>query len=126
MQNFTVLRFDEQIGQITVAVEGFSPIAIDLPIQDGLYPIGEELERYVMGFFPAPDTSRADAISAGVANASEIAALVSPNSFVESSEAELASRALQAQTEFDRRVAAALVRFGVLEIDPTQPEGTQP
>lgn len=120
MRPYKVLSFDEAVGQITVSVDGFNPMAIDLPLIDGAYPVGTELDTYVMGFFPSYVLDRKAQIAQGVANAAEIAALVEVFDSSEPPTVEqIANQEMWVQVEFERRVAAVLVKFGVLQSDPT-------
>lgn len=120
MRPYKVLSFDEAVGQITVSVDGFNPMAIDLPLIDGAYPVGTELDTYVMGFFPSYVLDRKAQIAQGVANAAEIAALVeAPDPSPQLTPEDLANQRMWAQVAFEKQVATALVKFGVLQSDPT-------
>ena len=123
-REYTITSFNEQSGQIVAYVDGFPAIAIDLPIIDGAYPIGDELDSYVLGFFPPKDTTREQALLAGVANTDVIAARVQPSPAVDV-EAQEQNTLMLAQARFESQVAKALVKFGVLEVDPTATEDTQ-
>jgi hypothetical protein len=79
MSTYVITKFDEAAGQIIVRFDAsVPPIAVDLPIENGLYPTGEALDTYVKGFIPTWHVERLNTIKAGVSNASEIAALVVP------------------------------------------------
>ncbi len=72
-----MLDFKAETGQLVVRFAGLDgPLAIDLPVEDGRYPVGRELDVYVAGFLPQGALARAQALRAGVSNAHELAALV--------------------------------------------------
>jgi hypothetical protein len=121
-RTYKITAFNEQIGQV-IAMVGDQSFAIDLPIFDGLYPTGDELDAYILGFFPPADTSRLDALSSGVANSAEIAAKVEP--LTTNTIDEQNNTLMLQQMYFERQVAQTLVKFGLLESDPTAVEVTQ-
>lgn len=127
MSTYKVLNFDEATGQLTIQVaQELSPISIDIPIKDGLYIVGDELDAYIKGFIPVEFIERQQQINQGVPNSSEIAALVTQTAVVdvpsvktpEQLQAE-ANAEMWKQLKFEQDVAKALVKFGVLQSDPT-------
>lgn len=77
---YKVVEFLEEQGQILVIYENLNyPVSIDLyPKEDGLYPVGEELDQIIRNMAPITLINRQIAISNGVANASEIQQMVIP------------------------------------------------
>jgi hypothetical protein len=89
--NYKITAFDETNAQITLKVENFPPVAVDLPIdQNGNLPTGDELYNYLRGFIPTWHLERQEKIAQGIANAEEIAALVEPETPVDLSDTDLA------------------------------------
>lgn len=79
MTTYVITKFNEDAGQIIVRFDAnMSPVAIDLPVENGVYPTGEALDQYIKGFIPTWHLERLNIIKAGVSNAAEIAALVVP------------------------------------------------
>lgn len=76
---YIIRSFNEANGQITVEYEGKWTYAIDLPVEDGLFPTGEKLEQLIQSFAPTWLIEREQVLAAGLANASEVHALVQPH-----------------------------------------------
>jgi hypothetical protein len=58
-ENFRICTFDPNTHEITVYYKDYRrarPAAIRLPIVDGLYPEGQDLENYIMSFKPIVPT----------------------------------------------------------------------
>ena len=79
---YIIRSFDKTNGSIVVEYRNFM-VNIDLPIQNGAYPIGEELHQYIDAFLPKEFVARKDLIAAGMQNEAEIEALVVPLPVVE-------------------------------------------
>ena len=77
---YTIQKFDAATGQAIVKFDsGPSKFSVDIPLNaEGLYITGETLQAYINGFEPKDFNERAAKIVAGIANASDIAALVVP------------------------------------------------
>jgi hypothetical protein len=75
---YIIRSFDINSGQITVEYEGQWTYAIDLPIVNGMFPVGEELESLIQQYAPVWLLERKNALEAGVSNSAEIEALVVP------------------------------------------------
>ena len=78
MADYKIIEFNSQTAQIVV---NFIPLninlSIDLPIDANRnVPTGTELDAYIKGFLPYTLLTRQQQIGDGVANASEIAALI--------------------------------------------------
>jgi hypothetical protein len=74
---YIIRSFDKVNGSIVVEYKTFM-INIDLPIQNGAYPINDELHQYIDSFLPKEFIARKDIIAAGIQNEAEIEALVVP------------------------------------------------
>lgn len=74
---YKIIEFFPQIGQIVIKCEDIeNPIHIDLPIDNGKYPEGEDLDYYIRGFIPAWITQRNKKIKNGIENSDYIQSLV--------------------------------------------------
>lgn len=131
MVNYKIIGFDKTIGSIVVSFdEKMAPLAIDVPLnEEGLYITGEELDTYIKGFIPTWHLDRVAKISAGVANENEIEALVQPVvqdgvSLLSGTPEVDANIAMWQQLETEKTIAKALVKFGVLQSDPTEIQTT--
>ena len=75
--SYKIVKFWPDVGQIEIECEGYDQrIAIDLPIDNGRYPEGDDLDIYIRGFVPSWLIQRKKLLAAGVANASDIKSLV--------------------------------------------------
>lgn len=127
MADYKVLEFNEATGQLVIEYAiGMAPISIDVPIKNGLYITGEELNSYVQGFIPTWHLERQAQINAGVANAEELKVLVEQTAEVAvpttltPEQQQAAERAkMWSELQFEKDVAKVLVKFGVLQTDPT-------
>lgn len=72
---YKIVKFNVAQGQITVKCQDVY-FSVDLPIIDGLFPVGEELDRLIQGFIPVWHFDRLALLAAGVSNADAIQALV--------------------------------------------------
>jgi hypothetical protein len=127
MKAYKVTEFNEATGQLVVDfAKGMQPLVIDVPIKDGSYITGEELNSYVQGFIPTWHLERQTQINAGVSNVEVLKALVEQTAAVEIPTAltveqtqEQANQKMWAELQFEKDVTKVLVKFGVLESDPT-------
>ena len=72
---YKIVKFNPTQGQITVKCQEFY-FNVDLPVVDGLFPVGEELHNLITGFIPVWHFERLAALASGVINADAIQALV--------------------------------------------------
>lgn len=118
---YTITAFDEVTGQISVKAHGGETsvtFVVDVPLnENNLYITGDELHNYIMGFIPHDYINRKVAIRSGVANSGEIKALIPPNTEPQYTLAD--NQDMWAKVQFEKDVAATLVKFGVLQSDPT-------
>lgn len=127
MASYKVLEFNKNSGQLIIEFAvGATPLAVDVPIKDGLFVTGTELDEYVQGFIPTWHLERQAQLNAGIPNASALEQLVEAQPEVElptvltpEQEQAIENEAMWAQVEFERKIATALIKFGVLESDPT-------
>ena len=127
MASYKVLEFNKNSGQLIIEFAvGVTPLAVDVPIKNGLFITGAELDEYVQGFIPTWHLERQVQLNAGIPNASALEQLVETQSEVElptvltpEQEQAIENEAMWAQVEFERKVAAVLIKFGVLTSDPT-------
>lgn len=125
---YKVVRATRSIGQIEVAYfdgeKHLGTWAIDVPVQDGQFLTGDALDAEIMHRAPSWAVEREQAV-ATAAGFDQIEALVEelPQVPVDS-EAEENARMWE-QLQFEKRVAKALVKFGVLQSDPTEIPVTQ-
>jgi hypothetical protein len=133
MKNYKILEFKESDGLLVIAfAEGAAPTAIEIPIKDGLYITGKDLEDYINGFIPTWHIERLAKINSGVSNANEIKALVEaqpevvlPTVLTPEQKQAAENDRMWEQYEFESKVAKALVKFGVLQSDPTAIDVTE-
>lgn len=76
--NYIIRQFDKQSGQITVEYDGKWTFAIDLPIEDGAFPVGERLEEVIQGIAPTWLAERQQLLATTPLNADVIEGLVQP------------------------------------------------
>jgi len=72
---YKIVKFNAAQGQITVKCQELY-FNVDLPVTNGLFPVGEELDALITGFIPVWHFERLASLAAGVANADAIQALV--------------------------------------------------
>jgi len=123
MVNYKIIGFNSQLGQLKVEYgPQLDVMVIDVPIVDGLFMVGEELIKYIEGMIPTWHFERLEKLTAGIPNADEITKLVQPTSALPDeplSVQEIANQHMWGQTDYERAIAKTLVKFGVLDSDPT-------
>ena len=76
--DYSITEFNESSGQIVVLCNKTGQsFAIDLPIDNGKFPEGADLDVYVRGFLPSWVTERAVELQTGVTNGDNIRNLIS-------------------------------------------------
>jgi hypothetical protein len=81
--NYKIVKFYEDKGQIEIQCDELPQrIAIDLPIEDGRYPEGDNLDLYIRGFIPTWVTTRKERLKK-VTNADYIKSLLDSSSETE-------------------------------------------
>lgn len=127
MAAYKVLEFNKNSGQLIIEFAvGMSPLAVDVPIKDGLFITGEELDEYIQGFIPTWHLERLSQLNAGVPNSNVLeqlfdsqAEVALPTVLTPEQEQAKENANMWAQLRFEKDVAKALVKFGVLAVDPT-------
>jgi hypothetical protein len=125
---YKIVGFNEISGSLLVKfAENMQPFAVDVPLNaEGLYITGQELEQYIEGFAPTDFINRNSQIAAGIANASDIQALVVEDTQqtddlpVVLTPEEIANQQMWRDLQFKKTIAKVLVEFGVLATDPTE------
>ena len=120
---YKVVRAAREIGQIEVAYfdgeKHLGTWAIDVPVQDGQFLTGEALDAEIMHRAPTWAVEREQVVVAA-SGFDQIEAMVQelPQPTVDP-EAQ-ANAQMWAQVQFEKQVAKALVKFGLLQSDPTE------
>lgn len=74
--DYKIVAFNEKTGQIEIECDKLqNRISIDLPIDNGKYPEGDDLDTYIRGFIPTWTITRSERINK-VTNAEYIKNLV--------------------------------------------------
>ena len=125
---YRIVKFDASQGQIAVKCQGVY-FNVDLPIVNGLFPVGEELDSLIQGFIPVWHFERQALLAAGVSNAGAIQALVVEDTIPESAIPADMSAIQQQQDaifnrEIEQKVLSALVKHGVVSSDSTTIQST--
>jgi hypothetical protein len=76
--DYIIRNFDKENGQITVEYAGKWTYAIDLPVEDNAFPVGEKLEEVIQNMAPVWLLERQTALASQPQNADVIEALVQP------------------------------------------------
>ena len=120
--DYRIIRAISEIGQIEVTYthEGkdIATYAIDVPIVDGAFLIGDALDTEIRHRAPLWLIERESAIKTAT-GFDQIEALVQPMVDPAQSQQEAANAAMWAKVEFERQVAEVLVKFGLMQADPT-------
>lgn len=119
--NYVINNFNEATGQVIVKFNsGSSKFSVDIPLTtEGLYITGAELQAYINGFEPRDFNERAAKITAGISNASDIAALVvpaedEPSLTPEQVAEQLAAAEAQKAAELNKYIKAALLKYNLI------------
>jgi hypothetical protein len=127
MSTYKVLEFNKNSGQLVIEFAvGMAPLTIDVPLKDGLFITGTELEEYIQGFIPTWHLERQTQLNAGVPNATVLEQLVPqteqvvlPTTLTPEQEQAQENAKMWAELQFEKDVAKVLVKFGILQSDPT-------
>lgn len=120
--DYVINSFDETTGQLTVTFGGSLTYAVDIPLdENGLYIVGEQLDAYIQGFAPVQFIERKNKIAAGIANVDAIKAIApnAPSPHVTLTQEEIDNQKMWADYEYESKLAKALIKFGLLQSDPT-------
>jgi len=127
MISYQITSFNPSFGNISVLFKKDDVVIasynVDVPLTDaGLFITGEELNNYLLRMFPQHVIDRKNKLEAGIPNAADIASLVVPIEETATAQVTEISEQQQAwfEIENEKRVAKALVKFGLLATDPTE------
>lgn len=119
--DYKIIGFNERLGQIGVMCE-HRTFCVDLPIKDGAFPVGEELDKLIQDFIPVWAFERDRLLANGVSNADEIHALVEqPNEPLPAETPTPDQLALRQQQEaifaraIEQKVVSVLIKHGILD-----------
>lgn len=119
---YQIISANADIGQIEVLYKqdgvNLAAYAIDVPIVNGSFLTVAELDAEIQHRAPTWLNARKQEL-ASATGFDEIAALVLPLSNSTTPENVNTNAAMWEQIEFEKKVAAALVKFNVLAVDPT-------
>jgi hypothetical protein len=120
--DYKIIRAHEEIGQIEVAYLNGSDVvgiyAIDVPVENGAFIVGQQLEDLIQLQAPVWLTQRQSNVAAA-SNFHQIQSLVEElPAPLRDPQAE-ANMIMWDETNLESQVAKVLVKFGVLESDPT-------
>lgn len=125
---YKIVRATRSVGQIEVAYfdgeKHLGTWALDVPVQDGQFLTGDALAAEIMHRAPTWVVEREQAVATAT-GFNQIEAIVQelPQTAFDT-EAQANARMWE-QVQFEKRVAKALVKFGVLQADPTEIPVTQ-
>lgn len=124
--DYQIISADERNGQIQVAYKSDGKLvgiyAVDVPIVDTRFVTGADLHTHIMHTAPVWAVEREQKVVAAT-NFAEIAALVQPldpSDFTPADTDAEANTQMWEQVHFEKRVAQALLKFGVIDADPTE------
>jgi hypothetical protein len=126
--DYRITRAISEIGQIEVTYthEGkdVATYAIDVPVVNGAFITSTALDAEIRHRAPTWLIDREQQIKTAT-GFNDIVALVQENPAPPVNVEAQANAEMWAQVEFEKKVAKALVKFGVLQSDPTAIEVTQ-
>lgn len=124
--DYQIIRATREIGQIEVAYKHNGKVvgiyAIDVPVENGEFITGEPLEALIQHSAPVwiaeRETAVAQAQNFGVIEAA-VVPLAAQDLPTPPTSQEIEQAQALVKAEFEKKVAQALIKFGVLESDPT-------
>jgi hypothetical protein len=122
--DYKIIRATAEIGQIEVeysqAGKVFGVYAIDVPVVDGAFITGDALDAEIRLRAPSWAVQRMEEV-ATASGFDQIAALIQAEQLAPTIDPDARANAeMWEQARFEERVASALVKFGVLDSNPTQ------
>lgn len=121
--DYQIIKATPEIGQIEVLYkEGekvYGVYAIDVPIVDGSFLTGDILHEEIMHRAPTWATQREQEVATAT-GFDQIIALVQELPVQTSTSEQQANAEMWAQVEFEKKTAKALIKFGLLDSDPTE------
>jgi len=115
---YKITSFKSEFGQIIVQfIKNGSnygvPLAIDLPIENGMYPEGSDLDMFILGFVSDFGKNRDDLLSKGVINSQYIESLVITPTPV-STEINLSTKEYEDKIREDKKRNLLKMRYKIL------------
>lgn len=124
---YQIIRATPELGQIEVMYKhdgrSLAVYAIDVPVVDGAFLTGDALHEEIMHRAPTWLIQREQEV-ASATGFDEIVAVAQPYP-VNPTDNSVTHAAGHAELAFEKAVAKALVKFGVLQSDPTEIEVTK-
>ena len=119
---YQIIRANAKIGQIEVAYKDTNQnivgiYAIDVPVVDGNFLTVDELHKEIIHRAPTGAVTREQEVKTAT-GFNQIMALVQPMN--ESDPVAEENARMWEQFAFEQRIATILVKFGVLQSDPTE------
>ena len=125
--DYKIIHADPAIGQIQVMYskdgQDVGVFAIDVPIIDGAYLVGDALDVEIKSRAPVWVATR-KAETQVASNFDQIEALVQPPEVLHVTAEELNRRDMLEQMAFEKRLGPTLVKWGLLSQDPAVIEVT--
>lgn len=120
--DYRITRAISEIGQIEVTYthdnKDVATYAVDVPVVDGAFLTGDALDAEIRHRAPTWLIEREQQVKTA-AGFDQIAALVQAAPAQPVDPDAQANSQMWAQVQFERQIAKALVKFGVLQSDPT-------
>lgn len=124
--SYSIVSKNAEIGQISVLYkhgdESLAEYAIDVPVVDGVYLTGDALHQEIMHRAPTWLIERKAQVA--TAYGFDLIGAEPIENPADSPEVKAVLTSWE-NHEFEKRVAAALIKFGVLQSDPTTIQMTQ-
>lgn len=121
--DYKIIRATPETGQIEVEYIHDGKVAgvyaIDVPVVDGAYITGDVLDAEIRLRAPSWAVQREQEV-ASATGFDKIVALVTAPVTQEVSPDDLANSLMWQQQQFEKQVAEVLVKFGVLQVNPTE------
>lgn len=122
---YQIISADAETGQIQVLYKpegaAVAIYAVDVPVVDGAFLTGAELAEEIQHRAPVWLETRKQEL-ASATGFDEISALVEiplAAAMLPEDSAKAANAKMWAQVEYEKRLAATLIKFGLLFVDPT-------
>lgn len=120
--DYRIIKATPETGQIEVTYTNqgvdVATYAIDIPVVDGAFLTGEALDTEIRHRSPTWLITREEEVATAT-GFEDIMALVTPLPKNEPDPDAAANAAMWEQVELEKKIAKALVKFGVLNEDPT-------
>lgn len=121
---FKITGANRDLGQIEIAYftqddQHVASMCLDVPVENGVFVSGEQLDQLILAQAPTWGVQRKDTVTAATGfDAIESRVEYMPGATPQEIEAARLHGEMVAQLDFERKVAAVLVKFGVVQNDP--------